>query len=205
MKLLCRIRDLQHDITAFEAAFERRNGINLNEGMALCTLAGRGCLPSGQLADALGLSPSNTSKVLRSLEGKGLVACSSGEQRPTADMLHTDRRRTPSDAVDRLPDGRSPAFAARGSRPLTDAAAQGLPKKAAVFTAGYPPRERVSRLHLRILHFSAKRRDRTTILPAFHPKGNNSTQNSDFRLKNTIFVKSEKPQPYGQSRTLARR
>ncbi|WP_299103316.1 MarR family transcriptional regulator [uncultured Alistipes sp.] len=80
MKLLCRIRDLQHDITAFEAAFERRNGINLNEGMALCTLAGRGCLPSGQLADALGLSPSNTSKVLRSLEGKGLVACSSGSR-----------------------------------------------------------------------------------------------------------------------------
>lgn len=42
------------------------------------------------------------------------------------------------------------------------------------------------------LHFSAKQTRRTTILPAFCSKGNNSMQNSDFRLKNTIFVKSEK-------------
>lgn len=78
MEPLCRIRDLQRAIARFEAGFEQAYGLNLNEGMALCTLAGRDGLCSGPLADEIGLSPSNTSKVLRSLENKGLVVCTPG-------------------------------------------------------------------------------------------------------------------------------
>lgn len=96
MEPLCRIRDLQRAIARFEEEFERNHGLNLNEGMALCMLVGRGHLCPGPLADRLGLSPSNTSKVLRSLESKGLVSCTPG---------HEDRRQicyTPTGAGLRL-------------------------------------------------------------------------------------------------------
>ena len=74
MKNLCRIRDIQHAIAAYETAFERQFGVCLNEGMTLCSLDGGGKLSSGRLGELLGLSPSNTSKVLRSVEAKGYVA-----------------------------------------------------------------------------------------------------------------------------------
>ena len=73
MDKLCRIRDLQRAVNQFEAAFEKRYGICLNEGMALCSLANVERLCPGQLGELLGLTPSNTSKVLRSVESKGLV------------------------------------------------------------------------------------------------------------------------------------
>lgn len=74
MDKLCRIRDLQRAVVQFEAAFERRYGISLNEGMTLCTLSKRPRICPGELGELLGLTPSNTSKVLRSAETKGLVA-----------------------------------------------------------------------------------------------------------------------------------
>ena len=73
MERLCKIRDLQHAVARFEAAFERRYGLCLNEGMTLCTLSRSGRLCPGELGERLGLTPSNTSKVLRAVESKGLV------------------------------------------------------------------------------------------------------------------------------------
>ena len=73
MDKLCKIRDLQRAVNQFEAAFEKRYGICLNEGMVLCSLANAERLCPGQLGELLGLTPSNTSKVLRSAESKGLV------------------------------------------------------------------------------------------------------------------------------------
>lgn len=73
MEKLCKIRDLQRAVNRFETDFERTHGLCLNEGMALCSLSGAGKLSSGELGELLGLSPSNTSKVLRSVEQKGLV------------------------------------------------------------------------------------------------------------------------------------
>ena len=72
MEKLCRIRELQRAVNRFEAALERSHGICLNEGMALCSLSKAGRLSCGELGEMLGLTPSNTSKVLRSVEGKGL-------------------------------------------------------------------------------------------------------------------------------------
>mgnify|MGYP000824311643 CR=1 FL=1 len=73
MEKLCRIRELQRAVNRFEAALERSHGICLNEGMALCSLSKAGRLSCGELGEMLGLTPSNTSKVLRSVEGKGYV------------------------------------------------------------------------------------------------------------------------------------
>ena len=55
----------------------------LNEGMTLCSLSKTGRLCPGELGELLGLTPSNTSKVLRSVEQKGLV---------TRELCNEDRR-----------------------------------------------------------------------------------------------------------------
>ena len=74
MEDLCKIRDLQRAIARFEAAFIQRFGLTLNEGMLLCTLLEQPCLSASELAEALGLTPSNTSKVIRPVEDKQLIA-----------------------------------------------------------------------------------------------------------------------------------
>lgn len=73
MDKLCKIRDLQRCIMQFENEFSKIFGIGLNEGMALCSLKNAKQLTSGELSELMGLTPSNTSKVLRSVEDKGLV------------------------------------------------------------------------------------------------------------------------------------
>lgn len=73
MDKLCKIRDLQRCIMQFETEFNKIFGIGLNEGMALCSLKNAQQLTSGELSELMGLTPSNTSKVLRSVEEKGLV------------------------------------------------------------------------------------------------------------------------------------
>ena len=83
MDKLCKIRDLQRAVHQFESAFEKRYGICLNEGMTLCSLSKTGRLCPGELGELLGLTPSNTSKVLRSVEQKGLV---------TRELCNEDRR-----------------------------------------------------------------------------------------------------------------
>ena len=74
MDRLCKIRDLQRAVMRFEADFEAHYGISLNEGMTLCTLSGSERMCPGELGEALGLTPSNMSKVLRTVESKGLAA-----------------------------------------------------------------------------------------------------------------------------------
>jgi DNA-binding MarR family transcriptional regulator len=73
MEKLCRIRDVQRSIIAFEQQFEKCYGICLNEGMLLCSLYKSESLSSGELSDLLGLTTSNTSKVIASVEEKELV------------------------------------------------------------------------------------------------------------------------------------
>lgn len=73
MDRLCRIRDLQRAVMRFEADFEAHYGITLNEGMALCTLSKSEKMCPGEVGERLGLTPSNTSKVLRAIETKGWV------------------------------------------------------------------------------------------------------------------------------------
>lgn len=73
METLCRIRDIYRAIAEFEVKFTQEFGLSLNEGMLLCTLLNAPRLTSGEIAEALGLSASNASKVIRSVEEKRLI------------------------------------------------------------------------------------------------------------------------------------
>lgn len=72
VKTLCKIRDLYRSISEFETEFQDKYEICLNEGMLLCTL-GENKLSSSELAERLGLTNSNASKVIRSIEKKGFI------------------------------------------------------------------------------------------------------------------------------------
>lgn len=74
METLCKIRELQRSIAAFEANLISRFGISLNEGMLLCVISeSKEPLSSGLIAETLGLTASNASKVIASVERKGLI------------------------------------------------------------------------------------------------------------------------------------
>lgn len=74
MKDLCKIRDIYRAIAEFEAQFVQEYNLSLNEGMLLCALLEHSRLASGEIAESLGLSHSNTSKLIRSVEEKRLIA-----------------------------------------------------------------------------------------------------------------------------------
>ena len=106
MDKLCKIRDLQRAVHQFESAFEKRYGICLNEGMTLCSLSKTGRLCPGELGELLGLTPSNTSKVLRSVEQKGLV---------TRELCNEDRNCSLRSAAGRWKHPKSCATGSAGS------------------------------------------------------------------------------------------
>lgn len=68
------MRDVYKAITTFEINFEKVHGLSLNEAMILCLLkdVGRG-MTSTAIAENTEMTPSNTSKVIRSVEEKGLI------------------------------------------------------------------------------------------------------------------------------------
>lgn len=73
MEALCKIRDVYTAIERFEVEFENEYNLSLNEGMLLCTLLEFEMLTSTDLAKKLGLTCSNTSKVIKSIEGKNFI------------------------------------------------------------------------------------------------------------------------------------
>ncbi|NLZ72633.1 MAG: MarR family transcriptional regulator [Bacteroidales bacterium] len=79
VRTLCKIRDLYRSISEFETEFQDQYDICLNEGMLLCTL-GENKFSSSELAERLGLTNSNASKVIRSLEKKGYIERIIGQQ-----------------------------------------------------------------------------------------------------------------------------
>lgn len=78
LKSLCYIREIYQAIAEFESNFQKTYNICFNEGMTLCSLKEKP-MSSGELATMLGLSNSNTSKVLKSVEEKGFVERIIGE------------------------------------------------------------------------------------------------------------------------------
>ncbi|MEG1607290.1 MAG: MarR family transcriptional regulator [Mucinivorans sp.] len=73
METLCKIRDLYRSLAHYEAEFQKRYNLCLNEGMLLCSLSQNERLCSGQIAEFLGLTTSNASKVILSVEKKGYI------------------------------------------------------------------------------------------------------------------------------------
>lgn len=79
MKNLCTIQNVYRLLSDYELKFQKNFGLSLNEGMLLCSLR-NGRISSGEIAHELELSCSNTSKVLKSVEAKGLVQRILGEK-----------------------------------------------------------------------------------------------------------------------------
>ena len=76
---LCRIRDIYRLINDFEGVLQKNFKVGLNGGMLLCSLYTLGECSSGKVAELLGLTLSNSSKVIISAEKKGLVKRIIGE------------------------------------------------------------------------------------------------------------------------------
>ena len=72
VRTLCQIRDVYRAIYDFELNFQQLYDLGLNEGMLLCSLNAQK-YSSNELASVLGLSNSNTSKVIKSVEKKGTI------------------------------------------------------------------------------------------------------------------------------------
>ena len=70
---LKKIREVYQSITKLENDIQTSFGLNLNEAVMLCSLREKETLTSGELATELCLSNSNASKVIASVEKKGLV------------------------------------------------------------------------------------------------------------------------------------
>lgn len=79
MKSLCYIREVYQAITDFESYYQQSYKLNLHEITVLGFLYEEK-LNSGQLSKELKLSPSNTSKIIRSLESKGFIERIVGEK-----------------------------------------------------------------------------------------------------------------------------
>lgn len=73
METLCKIRDIYRSIIEFEQLFQKEYGVCLNEGMLLCSLSKSDQLSSGEIAELLGLTTSNASKVIKSVENKSFI------------------------------------------------------------------------------------------------------------------------------------
>ncbi|MEA5005157.1 MAG: MarR family transcriptional regulator [Rikenellaceae bacterium] len=78
MERLCAIRDIYRAIYSYEESFHDQYGMCLNEGMLLCSLKD-GQLSSGEIAEKLSLSCSNTSKLIRAVEEKGFITRTLGK------------------------------------------------------------------------------------------------------------------------------
>lgn len=73
MNTICLMREIYLALAAFEREFDRVHGLCLNEATVLCSLCG-GELSASEVSVRTGMTGSHTSKVLRSVEEKGLVA-----------------------------------------------------------------------------------------------------------------------------------
>lgn len=69
---ICLLRDICNSIARYEQLFLTEHSITLNEGMVLCSLK-RSSRSSGEIAKEINLACSNTSKLIRTIEEKGLI------------------------------------------------------------------------------------------------------------------------------------
>lgn len=80
MSLLCKIRDVNMAINAYEKDLINKTGLSLNEGMLLCCINVHGKITSTNIAENLDLTCSNTSKIIKNVESKGLIERSFGSK-----------------------------------------------------------------------------------------------------------------------------
>ena len=79
---LCAIRKLQTSLRAFEKHLKEETGLSFNDALLLCAV-NKGIHEPGLLAKELELSPSRLTRILDSLESRGLA---------TRELSSVDRR-----------------------------------------------------------------------------------------------------------------
>lgn len=72
MKELCDLKRMFREIYLFERILKKELGLSINEALSLCSLE-KGSQNSNELAHDLGISLSRISRILNTLERKGLV------------------------------------------------------------------------------------------------------------------------------------
>ena len=70
---LCKIRELYMALDSFDKEFTKRFGLDLTQALALCHLQEEPDKGAGEIAAALGLKASHTSKLIAKMEAKGLI------------------------------------------------------------------------------------------------------------------------------------
>jgi len=70
---LCKIRKIYRAIDEYENKIVHDYGLSLNEGMLLCCIQEYGKTSSTDIAKSLGLTCSNASKVIKSVETKKFI------------------------------------------------------------------------------------------------------------------------------------
>ena len=80
MKSICIMREIYKALDCYETEFENEYGICLNEAMALCCLSHDAPkLSASDISEKTGMSCSQTSKVLKSVENKKMIKRSLGK------------------------------------------------------------------------------------------------------------------------------
>lgn len=73
------MKELLKSLSSLELQLEKRYGVSLNEAMVLCCI-GNGTITASMISEKTGMTPSNTSKVIRSIENKELITHVTGEK-----------------------------------------------------------------------------------------------------------------------------
>lgn len=89
---ICKLRNVYKAINGFETDMEKAMGLNLNEAMLLCLLSDGGMLLSGEIADKLSLTRSNTSKVIASLEEMSFIRRRACKEDSRCQKFHITKR-----------------------------------------------------------------------------------------------------------------
>ena len=75
---ICKMRELCKAISELEESLAQTHGITLNEAMVMCCI-GSDKVTAGDIAKAAGIKASHLSKILHSIENKGLVKRNFGD------------------------------------------------------------------------------------------------------------------------------
>lgn len=73
------MRDVYKALNEFENSFENVHHVSLNEAMVLCCINDQ-ALTAGSIYEQIGLKASHSSKIIRSVEEKGLIERTLGEK-----------------------------------------------------------------------------------------------------------------------------
>ena len=73
MESICAIKELYKVLYQFERNFSEAHSLTLNEAMLLCCLKDNEAKSAGTICEYIGLSNSRVSKVITTVENKGLI------------------------------------------------------------------------------------------------------------------------------------